>query len=108
MFHQLPLPTSTHWVWFCYIYHDQVCASEKNFALLDKLQKNVTSVRLRRPCKKCDAGAINITSKLLKARAETPENPKVERCLRSVADDVVGGRHSDAHTTVILICVGLV
>ena len=83
-------------------YHDQVCASEKNFALLDKLQKNVASVRLRRPCKNCDAGAINITSKLLKTRVETPKNPKVERYLRSVADDAVDGRHSDALNTVIL------
>ena len=55
----------------------QICAAEKDFALLEKLQKNVPSVRLRRPCRHCEDGAVNITAKLLKARSETPDMPKV-------------------------------
>ena len=55
----------------------QVCAAEEDFALLEKLQKNVPSVRLRRPCRHCEDGAVNITAKLLKARSETPDVPKV-------------------------------
>ena len=55
----------------------QVCAAEKDFALLEKLQKNVPSVRLRRPCRHCEDGAVNITAKLLKARSETPDMPMV-------------------------------
>ena len=55
----------------------QTCTAEKDFALLEKLQKNVPSVRLRRPCRHCEDGAVNITAKLLKARSETPDMPKV-------------------------------
>lgn len=67
---------------FVCVYRFQVCATEKDFALLEKLQKNVPSVRLRRPCRHCEDGAVNITAKLLKARSETPDVPKVSslRC----------------------------
>ena len=76
----------------------QVCASKNQFTLLDKLQKNVPSVRLRRPCGQCDAGAFNITSGLLKAHAETPKNPKV--CTSAVS--------SIFSQVVRLVCVSLV